>query len=118
MVEGTTFGWVVLVGKDYAGRTCMFTRETSDYEKLYSLDVLGVEDRGEDGQLNACSEFRENIVTRSDGRHEVGVPWVLGAELSNTNEMASRKRLEKAERKRKRTEELKIEYEEIIHEQL
>ena len=78
MVEGTTFGWVVLVGKDYAGTTCMFTRETSDYEKLYSLDVLGVEDRGEDGQLDACSEFRENIVTRSDGRHEVGVPgfWV------------------------------------------
>ena len=73
----------------------MFTRETSDYEKLYSLDVLGVEDRGEDDQLDACSEFRENIVTRSDGRHEVGVPWVLGAELSNANEMASRKRLEK-----------------------
>ena len=118
MVEGTTFGWVDLVGKDYAGRTCMFTRETSDYEKLYSLDVLGVEDREEDGQLNACSEFRENIVTRSDGRHEVGVPWVLGAELSNTNEMASRKRLENTERKRKRTEDLKIEYEEIIHEQL
>ena len=80
VVEGTTFGWVVLVGKDYAGSTCMFTREASDYEKLYSLHVLGVEDRGEDGQLDACFEFRENIVTRSDGRHEVGVPWVLGAE--------------------------------------
>ena len=42
MVEGTTFGWVVLVGKDYAGRKCIFARETSDYEELYSLDVLGV----------------------------------------------------------------------------
>ena len=53
-----------------------------------------VEDRGEDDQLDVCSEFRENIVKRSDGQHKVGVPWVLGAELSNTNEMASRKRLE------------------------
>ena len=113
IVEETTFGWVVLVGKGYAGSTCMFTRETSDYE-----DVLGVEDRGEDDQLDVCSEFRENIVKRSDRRHEVGVPWVLGAELSNTNEMASRKHLENVERKLKRTEDLKIEYEEIIHEQL
>lgn len=41
-----------------------------------------VEDRGEDDQLDVCSEFRENIVKRSDGQHKVGVPWVLGAELS------------------------------------
>ena len=36
--------WFVHGGKDYADSTCIFTRETSDYEKLYSLDVLGVED--------------------------------------------------------------------------
>ena len=90
IVEGTTFGWVVLVGKDYAGSTCKFTRETSDYEILYSFDVLGVEDRGEDDQLDVCSEFRETIVKRNDRRHEVGVPWpVPGAELSNTNEITS-----------------------------
>ena len=33
-----------------------------------------VEDRGEDDQLDVCSEFRENIVKRSDGQHKVGVP--------------------------------------------
>ena len=69
-----------------------------------------VEDQGEDDQLDVCSEFRENIVKRSDGQHKVGVPWVLGAELSNTNEMASRKRLENVERKLRRNEDLKIEY--------
>ena len=26
----------------------MYIKEASDYEKLYSLNVLGVEDRGED----------------------------------------------------------------------
>lgn len=47
IVEGTTFGWVVHGGKDYADTKCMYVRECSNYEKLYSLDVLGVEDRGE-----------------------------------------------------------------------
>ena len=84
----------------------------------YSLDVLGVEDRGDDDQLDLCSEFRENIVKRTDGRYEVGVAWVLGAELSNTNEMASRKRIENVERKLRRNEDLKMEYKKIIHEQL
>ena len=77
----------------------MYTKKTSDYEKMYSLYVLGVEDRGENDQLDVCSEFRENIVKRSDGRYEVGVPWVSGAELSNTNEVASRERLEKTQEK-------------------
>ena len=76
IVEGSTFGWVVHCRKDYPDSTCMFTRETSDFEKLYSLDVLGVEDRGEYDQPDVCSEFRENIVKRSDGRYEVGVAWV------------------------------------------
>ena len=46
IVEGTTFGWVVHGGQDYADSKCMFVQERSDYEQLYSLDVLGVEDRG------------------------------------------------------------------------
>ena len=65
-----------------------------------------------------CSEFREKIVKRSDGQHKVGVPWVPGAELSNTNEMASRKRLENVQQKLRRNKDLKIEYKKIIHEQL
>ena len=44
----------------------------------------------EDYQLDVCSEFPVNIVKRIDGRYEVGVPWLPGAKLSNTNEMARR----------------------------
>ena len=91
----------------------MYTKKTSDYEKLYSLNVLGVEDRGENDQLDVCSEFRENIVKRSDGRCEVGVRWVSGAELSNTNKVASSERQEL-----RRNKDLKVEYEKLIHEQL
>ena len=42
VVEGT-FGWVVH-GGDLPNDECMYCRDVSDYEKLYSLDVFGVED--------------------------------------------------------------------------
>ena len=96
----------------------MYVRETDEYERLYSLDVLGVEDRGEDDQLDVYKEFQENIAKTSDGRYEVGVPWIPGAKLSNTNEEPSRRRLHNVERKRKRNEELKIEYDNIVYEQI
>ena len=69
---------------------------------------LGVEDQGEDDQLDVRSEFRENLVKRSDRSSEVGVAWGLGVKLSNTNEMASRKRLKNVERKLRRNKDLKI----------
>ena len=40
IVEGTTFGWIVHGGKEYADSKCMYVRETDKYERLYSLDVL------------------------------------------------------------------------------
>ena len=52
----------------------MFTKESSDYEKLCTLDILGVEDRGENDQLDVCNEFKENITRSEDGRYEVNVP--------------------------------------------
>ena len=75
VVEGSTFGWIIH-GGNYSSEQCMFTRETSDYERLYSLDVLGVEDRSENDQLDVHRDFRENIIKTSDGRYEVAVPWV------------------------------------------
>jgi hypothetical protein len=53
-------------GKEYADVRCMFIRETNEYERLYPLDVLGIEDRGEVDQLDV---YRE----RNDGRYEVSV---------------------------------------------
>ena len=75
----------------------MYVRETDEYERLYSLNVLGVEDRGEDDQLVVYKEFQESISEKSDGRYEVGVPWIPGAKLSNTNEEPSRRHLHNVE---------------------
>lgn len=118
IVEGTTFGWVIHGGEDYADSKCMFVKESSDYEKLYSLDVLGVEDRVEDDQSQVYSDFKENITRREDGRYEVSVPWIPGKELSSTNEQPSRQRLWNVERKLSRDPELKEKYEEIVNDQI
>ena len=90
IVEETTFGWVIHGGDDYSSDgTCMFLREVNDYEQLYSLDVLGVEDRGENDQMDILTEFRENITRQEDGRYQVAIPWIPGSKLTTTNEQPS-----------------------------
>lgn len=114
IVEGTTFEWVINGREEYAESKRMLVKESSDYEKLYSLDVLGVEDRVEDDQSQVYSDFKENTTRREGGRYEVSVPWITGKELSTTNEQPSRERLWNVERKLSRDPELKKKYEEIV----
>ena len=119
LVEETTFGWVVHGGDEYTSDgVCMYLREVNDYEKLYSLDVLGVEDRGENDQFDVLRDFKENIARRDNGRYEVSFPSIPGAELSSTNEVLSRKRLQNVERRLSKNENLREEYADIIEEQL
>ena len=99
VVEGTTFVWVIHGGTDYSDIRCMYVKGVTEYERLYSLDVLGVEDRREDDPLTVYTEFQENINKRADGRYEVSVSWIPGAVLLNTNEEPSRRRLRGVERK-------------------
>ena len=96
----------------------MYMREVNEYEKPYSLDVLGIEDRAENDQLDVLRDFKESVARKQDGRHVVGSPWIPGATLTNTNEALSRKRLANMERRLSRNEKLKGEYGGIIEEQL
>ena len=82
------------------------------------MDVLGVEDRGENDQLDVLREYKDSVARREDGRYEVSFPWIPGATLPNTNETLGRKRLENVERKLSRNEKLKEDYNGIIEEQL
>ena len=59
IVEGTTFGWIVHGGKEYADSKCMYMRETDEYERLYSLDVL--EGRGRQSARRLQGISREHI---------------------------------------------------------
>ncbi|CAB4015756.1 Hypothetical predicted protein [Paramuricea clavata] len=72
----------------------MFTREPNDYEQLYTPNADGVEDRGENDQLDVYHEFNnENITRADDGRYQVKVPSIPGQSLPNSNLEQSRKRL-------------------------
>ncbi|PFX16399.1 hypothetical protein AWC38_SpisGene19336 [Stylophora pistillata] len=119
LAEETTFGWVIHGVDEYeSGSSCMYISEVNDYEKLYSLDVLRVQDQGPNDQLDVLRDFKEGVVRRHDGRNEVGFPWIPGVTLTNTNETLIRKRLENVERKLSRDKKLKGEFGGIIEEQL
>ena len=60
----------------------MFTREVNDYEQLYKLDVLGVEDRGENDQLQVLTDF--------GGEHHETRGWSISSQYS----MDSRKQVD------------------------
>ena len=78
--------------------------------------MLGVEDRGENDQFDVLRDFKENIARRDDGSYEVSFPWIPGAELSSTNEVLSRMRLQNVERRLSKNENLREEYADIIEE--
>lgn len=71
------------------------------------MDVLGIEDRGENDLMEVLRDFKESVVRKEDGRYEVNFPWIPGAMLLNTNETLSRKRLQNVERKLSRNEKLR-----------
>ena len=96
----------------------MYTKDSTDYERLYSLDVLGVEDRGENDLSDIHREFNENISRQSNGRYEIKIPWIPGSDLTETNEIQSRRRLKNVERKLRHDEKLQKEYTGIVENQL
>ena len=72
--------------------------------------MLSAKDRGEDDQLVAYREFRENVRRDKNGRYEVGVPRIPGSTLTSTNKGASRKRLDNVERTLKSDPKLERKY--------
>ena len=77
----------------------MYVSDTKDYERLHSLDILGVEDRCENDPSEVYKEFIENIQIDAQGRYEVGIPWIPGNTVTESNEVQSRKHLKNIERK-------------------
>ena len=96
----------------------MYVSDTKDYERLYSLDILGVEDRSENDPSEVYKEFIENIQIDAQGRYEVGIPWIPSNTVTDSNEVQSRKRLKNIERKLEKDPALKETYQEIVTDQL
>ena len=118
IVEETTFEFIIHGADKYTSDACMFTREVNDYEQLYKLDVLRVEDHGENDQLQVLTDFGESIMRQEDGRYQVSIPWIPGSKLTSTNEQHSRTRLHKVNRKLAKDESLEQEYKRVVENQL
>ena len=103
-------------GDDYTDDPCRFVRENSDRERLFSLDVMGIEHKGNIGG-EILNDLTENIVRKGSGRYEVSFPWISGRKPKNTNEQQSRERQMNMNRKLEKAPEPKKEYN-ISNEQL
>lgn len=77
----------------------MYIVEVNNDEKFYSLDVWGVEDRGENDQLKMFIGFKESIRRGENGWYEVSVFQILGNFLFSISEQLCRRCLIRVEKK-------------------
>ena len=116
IADETIFGWAVHGDKSELDHSYFVQTTNDDYEKLYTLDVLAVEDRKEFDQEEMRKEFLENVVQLKDGRYQIKIPWIDERVPGDTNEVQSRMRLDSLFRRMK--DEVRENYDTIIKEQL
>ena len=77
-----------------------------------------MEGRSENDPSEVYREFIESIQIDAQRRYEVGIPWIPGNTVTESNEVRSRKRLKNIERKLEKDPTLKETYKEIVTDQL
>ena len=97
----------------------MLLTQTSqvDYEELCKLDVLGLQDPGDQSQAAVFEEFEEQLIRSSEGWYEITLPWKANHPPLPSKKEGSLKRLHSLNRKLQ-CEGLTEEYGAIIQEQL
>ena len=83
---------------------------------MYTLDVLGAEDRKEIDQEEERKDFLQNIIQLKDRRYQIKIPWIGERFPSNTNEVQSKLMLYSLFRRMK--DETRKDYDTIIKGQL
>ena len=116
IADETLFGWAVHAERMNDDQSYFTQTTNEDYELLYRLDVLGVEDRREFDQEEVMKEFVENIQHQTDGRYKPRVPWIEERVPQSSNEAQSRARLKSLLSKMK--EDVREKYDAIVKEQL
>ena len=119
VAEYTRFGWTIMSPGTETDLDSMFLAQTApnDYEELYRMDVLGLEDAPSGDQSVVYAEFREQLRGSSDGWYEARLPWKGDHPPLPSNESGSLKRLGSLVQRLKKTGRLN-EYNAIIQDQL
>ena len=106
------------LGRDDVGSPVLLTQSAFfDYEKLSSLDVLGLADTHENDQLPVYEEFKEQLERSPVGWYETRLLWKGNHPALPSNEAGSKRRLEQLIRKLERNGQYQ-EYDSIIQQQL
>ena len=90
---------------------------TADYDRLCTLDVLGLADNPTGDQGNVCDEFKEQLTRSPEGMDETALPWKGNHPPLPNNKEGSMYRLNSPLRKLQRTNMLS-QYDAVIREQL
>ena len=118
VAELTLFGWMMMSpGHELEYRKFLFARSSSgeDYERLCSLDVLGLESRSEQNPVH--QEFKDQLERSPEGWYQTGLIWKAGIPDLPSNESGSKARLKKLVQRLEKQPELYDKHEEIIKEQ-
>ncbi len=113
----TALGWTIMSpGREGDYNNMFFAKKSvGDFEKLCSLDVLGIEDKPE--QDIVLQDFKDQLNRNQEGWYETGLLWKKEVpELAN-NEQGSKARLKKLVQRLERQPQLYDKYEEILREQ-
>ena len=119
VAEYTRFGWTIMSPGTETDLDSMFLAQTAsnDYEELYRMDVLGLEDAPSGDQSVVYAEFREQLRRSPDGWYEARLPWKGDHPPLPSNESGSLKHLGSLVQRLKKTGCLD-EYDAIIQDQL
>ena len=119
VAEYTLFGWTIMSPGTETDLDKMFLAQTasSDYEELYRMDVLGLEDKPNGDQSVVYEEFLEQLSRSLEGWYETGLPWKGDHPPLPSNKSGSLKRLGSLVQRLKKTGRLD-DYDAIIQEQL
>lgn len=119
VAEYTLFGWTIMSPGTETDLDKMFLAQTAsnDYEELYRMDVLGLEDKPNGDQSVVYEEFLEQLSRSPEGWYETGLPWKGDHPPLPSNKSGSLKRLGSLVQRLKKTGRLD-DYDAIIQEQL
>lgn len=117
--ENTRIGWTIMSSEVEKGLNSMFCVQpaSNDYEKLYGMDVLGLEDTPNGDQSVFYAEFREQLSHSPDGWHEARLLWKADHPTLPSKKSGRLKRLGSLVQRLKKPDRLD-EYDAIIQGQL
>ena len=119
MAELTRLGWIFM-SPGYEMENSLYLTQSShdDYDRICSLNVLGLEDNPQGDQEAVYREFKGQLQGSIEGWYETGLMWKIGHPPLTNNRAAILARLSNLLNKLKRNPELFVECDNKINEQL